>query len=128
MLYVFIADPSPAQVRGRPKYSTVQNFKGRKSNSMMNLYGKRDVTSHQCCYSCSLVSWHVTLYLVLVHSNCFFYLLEPFLFEFYEKYKRNECNKFVNNLPGIYVYVHVERNILFVMVLYYRRYKNMACI
>ncbi|XP_071052762.1 patronin isoform X4 [Onthophagus taurus] len=32
-------DPSPAQVRGRPKYSTYQNFKGRKSNSMMNLYG-----------------------------------------------------------------------------------------
>lgn len=38
--YVF-ADPSPAQVRGRPKLSTYQNFKGRKSNSMMNLYGKR---------------------------------------------------------------------------------------
>ncbi|XP_017772472.1 PREDICTED: patronin isoform X3 [Nicrophorus vespilloides] len=32
-------DPSPAQTRGRPKYSTYQNFKGRKSNSMMNLYG-----------------------------------------------------------------------------------------
>ncbi|CAH1117780.1 unnamed protein product [Phaedon cochleariae] len=32
-------DPSPAQVRGRPKYSTYQNFKGRKSSSMMNLYG-----------------------------------------------------------------------------------------
>ncbi|KAJ8975824.1 hypothetical protein NQ317_003860 [Molorchus minor] len=33
-------DPSPAQVRGRPKYSAYQNFKGRKSSSMMNLYGK----------------------------------------------------------------------------------------
>ncbi|XP_064213219.1 patronin isoform X5 [Tribolium castaneum] len=32
-------DPSPAQVRGRPKYSNYQNFKGRKSSSMMNLYG-----------------------------------------------------------------------------------------
>ncbi|XP_057665188.1 patronin isoform X36 [Diorhabda carinulata] len=32
-------DPSPAQVRGRPKYSAYQNFKGRKSSSMMNLYG-----------------------------------------------------------------------------------------
>ncbi|KAK5646802.1 hypothetical protein RI129_005266 [Pyrocoelia pectoralis] len=30
-------DPSPAQVRGRPKYPT---YKGRKSSSMMNLYGK----------------------------------------------------------------------------------------
>ncbi|XP_074040441.1 calmodulin-regulated spectrin-associated protein patronin isoform X3 [Leptinotarsa decemlineata] len=36
MLY---KDPSPAQVRGRPKYSAYQNFKGRKSSSMMNLYG-----------------------------------------------------------------------------------------
>ncbi|XP_044267981.1 patronin isoform X4 [Tribolium madens] len=36
MLY---RDPSPAQVRGRPKYSNYQNFKGRKSSSMMNLYG-----------------------------------------------------------------------------------------
>lgn len=33
-------DPSPAQARGRPKYSTYQNFKGRKSSSLMNLYGK----------------------------------------------------------------------------------------
>ncbi|XP_050505727.1 patronin isoform X1 [Diabrotica virgifera virgifera] len=32
-------DPSPAQIRGRPKYSAYQNFKGRKSSSMMNLYG-----------------------------------------------------------------------------------------
>ncbi|XP_065163737.1 patronin isoform X3 [Atheta coriaria] len=32
-------DPSPAQTRGRSKYATYQNFKGRKSNSMMNLYG-----------------------------------------------------------------------------------------
>ncbi|KAG5885276.1 hypothetical protein JTB14_005815 [Gonioctena quinquepunctata] len=32
-------DPSPAQVRGRPKYTAYQNFKGRKSSSMMNLYG-----------------------------------------------------------------------------------------
>ncbi|CAG9862690.1 unnamed protein product [Phyllotreta striolata] len=32
-------DPSPAQVRGRPKYSAYQNFKGRKSSSLMNLYG-----------------------------------------------------------------------------------------
>ncbi|XP_068904602.1 patronin isoform X7 [Tenebrio molitor] len=32
-------DPSPAQVRGRPKYSNYQNFKGRKSSSLMNLYG-----------------------------------------------------------------------------------------
>ncbi|XP_072388104.1 patronin isoform X2 [Diabrotica undecimpunctata] len=36
MLY---KDPSPAQIRGRPKYSAYQNFKGRKSSSMMNLYG-----------------------------------------------------------------------------------------
>uniref|UniRef100_A0AAR5PKB9 Patronin n=1 Tax=Dendroctonus ponderosae TaxID=77166 RepID=A0AAR5PKB9_DENPD len=32
-------DPSPAQVRGRSKISTYQNFKGRKSSSLMNLYG-----------------------------------------------------------------------------------------
>ncbi|XP_066144047.1 patronin-like isoform X5 [Euwallacea fornicatus] len=32
-------DPSPAQARGRSKISTYQNFKGRKSSSMMNLYG-----------------------------------------------------------------------------------------
>lgn len=38
--YDVFTDPSPAQVRGRPKYSTYQNFKGRKSNSMMNLHGK----------------------------------------------------------------------------------------
>lgn len=29
------------QVRGRPKYQTYQNFKGRKSNSLMNLCGKK---------------------------------------------------------------------------------------
>ncbi|KAI4478252.1 hypothetical protein M0802_014567 [Mischocyttarus mexicanus] len=29
------------QVRGRPKYPTYQNFKGRKSNSLMNLCGKK---------------------------------------------------------------------------------------
>ncbi|XP_050310591.1 patronin isoform X6 [Anthonomus grandis grandis] len=32
-------DPSPAQNRGRSKISTYQNFKGRKSSSLMNLYG-----------------------------------------------------------------------------------------
>ncbi|XP_044752933.1 patronin isoform X7 [Coccinella septempunctata] len=32
-------DPSPAQARGRSKFSTYQNFKGRKSSSLMNLYG-----------------------------------------------------------------------------------------
>ncbi|XP_076270911.1 calmodulin-regulated spectrin-associated protein patronin isoform X4 [Rhynchophorus ferrugineus] len=37
-------DPSPAQVRGRSKISTYQNFKGRKSSSLMNLYGK--ATAH----------------------------------------------------------------------------------
>lgn len=45
LLYVikYFPDPSPAQVRGRPKYtSAYQNFKGRKSSSMMNLYGKKD--------------------------------------------------------------------------------------
>ncbi|XP_045470895.1 patronin isoform X5 [Harmonia axyridis] len=34
-----IQDPSPAQARGRSKFSTYQNFKGRKSSSLMNLYG-----------------------------------------------------------------------------------------
>lgn len=38
--YDVFTDPSPAQVRGRPKYSNYQNFKGRKSSSLMNLYGK----------------------------------------------------------------------------------------
>lgn len=39
------ADPSPAQVRGRSKISTYQNFKGRKSSSLMNLYGKTSAHS-----------------------------------------------------------------------------------
>lgn len=51
--YDVFTDPSPAQVRGRPKYSTYQNFKGRKSNSMMNLHGKTlrsRMYSTDCCY------------------------------------------------------------------------------
>ncbi|KYM95331.1 Short spindle protein 4 [Cyphomyrmex costatus] len=40
---------SQQQVRGRPKYQTYQNFKGRKSNSLMNLCG---VNSDQDCMMC----------------------------------------------------------------------------
>ena len=36
---------SQQQVRGRPKYPSYQNFKGRKSSSMMNLCGKEH---HKC--------------------------------------------------------------------------------
>lgn len=43
------------QVRGRPKYPTYQNFKGRKSNSLMNLCGKEHLSS-----------WNIHLYPLLV--------------------------------------------------------------
>jgi hypothetical protein len=69
--YDVFADPSPAQVRGRPKYSNYQNFKGRKSSSLMNLYGKTpiliqvqtlDVLS---CWSLGMVSLLQTYFLLL---------------------------------------------------------------
>lgn len=62
--YDVFADPSPAQVRGRPKYSTYQNFKGRKSNSMMNLYGKtlRSLHENLLLAGCRCCSGHEVLW------------------------------------------------------------------
>lgn len=39
--YITDAQEPQQQVRGRTKYPTCKNFKGRKSNSMMNLCGKK---------------------------------------------------------------------------------------
>lgn len=45
-LHIIADAPEPQpQVRGRPKYPSYSNFKGRKSSSMMNLCGKE----HQQC-------------------------------------------------------------------------------
>ena len=58
LLCVF-TDPSPARTRGRPKISSYQNFKARKSNSMMNLYGKTRPFPFCIClsYCLTVVTW-----------------------------------------------------------------------
>lgn len=43
IINVFSEVQDHGQVRDRPKYPTIQTFKGRKSNSLMNLYGKRNI-------------------------------------------------------------------------------------
>lgn len=63
---------SQQQVRGRPKYQTYQNFKGRKSNSLMNLCGKKhhsdlEIRSISLLSCYSLDVFHVYIYNVYYH-------------------------------------------------------------
>lgn len=61
------------QVRGRPKYASYQNFKGRKSSSLMNLCGKEH---HSDLENIRLIPWiYLLLFCVLCKVDkfiCFF--------------------------------------------------------
>lgn len=71
---VFSEVQEPGQIRGRPKYPTYQNFKGRKSNSLMNLCGKlrRDIRR----------LYHMSFSLLGVYDS----LLVFFIFFFFYSY------------------------------------------
>lgn len=66
---------SQQQVRGRPKYQTYQNFKGRKSNSLMNLCGKKhhsdlEIRSISLLYRATVLMFPVYIYLQYYHIVC----------------------------------------------------------
>lgn len=73
---------SQQQVRGRPKYQTYQNFKGRKSNSLMNLCGKKyhsdlEIRSISLLYRATVSMCSVYIYLYYICICIYYHIVSP---------------------------------------------------